>query len=1197
MPEETRPEEIDPDATLPAPGVDDAPPDPEATQEIEDSGTRAESTSEPTEVDPRLSPLDESPTKVESVPGDSVGSPDPECTETTQNAEDSEETIVQAEFSDDPVATLLEATGIDLDATRGEESLKLPSTTGRSGGSGVTGKTGSSAGSTRSSVASVVVRPREVTYGSATKILAEYEIGEMLGQGGMGAVYRAKQNAIGRAVAVKMLRSGTESTSANEKFLTEAVITGELEHPNIVPIYDLGANAAGNLFYAMKEVRGAPWKKTIDTASEEENLDILHKVADAIAFSHSRGVVHRDLKPDNVMIGQFGQVLVMDWGLALPVEEFEKDGLALSIGPCGTPAYMAPEMALIDGKVTCASDIYLLGAMLYRIATGKAPHAAGNARKCLQSARRNEIVEAEGNEELIRIARKAMATEPTERHESALDFQADLRSYREFKALRAMTRRAVEEREKGQGEVETGGTGYRCFERALAMLEEVLMVWPDYEDARESRHTTQLAYARSAFQRGDFDLASEQLDETDSEQQELLTRIRLAEDEHDTRLARLKKTKRIAAGLAASIFLIVSLSSFLLYQSWQAERHALVVAQQQFQQAHQAIDRLAGISEDLRFFPRLQTVRTNLLEMVAGYYEDLSNVETGGVIQKDLVETLVRLGEVHAQLQEHEKAIAAWRHTRDVAAEIDRSESNAALQLLVLESFSLAAASELARGKVDRAELAIAGGQELVKRLAKVFEERRLRSPSASLVTQAARVDESRGKYRAAAKSHVLASQQFRLSGSDTGQKNAAVSLTMAGQALDRAGDPSGALDRFREAIRLWERLLETSPDIPDYLEGLATAHISLANVERDLGRSSEDTYRKAVTAFDALIDARPEIPRYRFNRASALVNLAWLLNQSAPGRTGQADEAQRLAVEATNEFVRLAGQYPEAAEYGDGEAASRSTLGEILRNRGELQFAAEMFTVAADHYASRLGGAESPSPMYRDLLAVSLSGFAQVMAISGSGEGVPQEDSTESLQSAVEQWELALEQLAPLLSSVEAALPQYRDDAAWIHTHLADALWRLGQPEKALGHGTQAVELRADLTSPQHLHNAAWLLTYSLVPQIRDAKRAVEVAGQAVRKSPSNPDYRNTLALAHLADGDMEKAEASLMLAEKSRKTPSPADQFVRSMIERKKGNSEEADEILAAAIRLADETAPLNPRLLRLRQEAKVASQPAPE
>ena len=113
-----------------------------------------------------------------------------------------------------------------------------------------------------------------------------------------------------------------------DQFLTEAIITGALEHPNIVPIYDMGMSNDGVRFYAMKEVRGATWSETIDTQSETEILNVLLSVSDALAFAHSRGVTHRDLKPSNVMLGEFGEVMVMDWGFALPSGDMAQRGLA-----------------------------------------------------------------------------------------------------------------------------------------------------------------------------------------------------------------------------------------------------------------------------------------------------------------------------------------------------------------------------------------------------------------------------------------------------------------------------------------------------------------------------------------------------------------------------------------------------------------------------------------------------------------------------------------------------------------------------------------------------------------------------------------------------------------------------------------------------------------------------------------------------
>ena len=221
---------------------------------------------------------------------------------------------------------------------------------------------------------------------------ADYDLIDLLGEGGMGVVYSARQASIDRTVAIKMLKQKTADEHQRRKFLSEAVITGDLDHPNIVPIYDLGTNQEGALFYSMKRVQGTPWDERIRHLSLTENLEILMKVADAVAFAHSRGVIHRDLKPENTMLGEFGEVLVMDWGLALPTADFSKSrNVTAPVSMGGTPAYMAPEMALGPvERIGFHSDMYLLGAILYEIVTGQPPHVGKDVTTCLISASKNK---------------------------------------------------------------------------------------------------------------------------------------------------------------------------------------------------------------------------------------------------------------------------------------------------------------------------------------------------------------------------------------------------------------------------------------------------------------------------------------------------------------------------------------------------------------------------------------------------------------------------------------------------------------------------------------------------------------------------------------------------------------------------------------------------------------------------------------
>ncbi len=408
----------------------------------------------------------------------------------------------------------------------------------------------------------------------------DYELLSMLGQGGMGVVYSAKQSSIARTVAVKMLKpgggkstdSGTQgSLDQRDKFISEAVITGELEHPNIVPIYDLGANDEGALFYSMKRVKGTPWDEVIGEKTLGENLSILMRVADAMAFAHANGVVHRDLKPENVMLGDYGEVLVMDWGLARVTSEFPSaDSVyqAQSLG--GTPAYMSPEMAQgpIE-RIDHRSDVYLLGAMLFEIISGKPPHVGKNVMDCLMAASNNIIVSTDYEGELLGIAMRALETKIEDRYQSVKEFQHAVNIYlahAESITLAANADRHLEEARKKND--------YELFSRALYGYEEAIALWNGNDHARKALTHSRIEYSRSALVKGDYDLAATLLEshdtgleieslvehEAEEEVADLREQIVVAQKERIARLRRLRDLKRLAVGLVALLFAIGSYS-------------------------------------------------------------------------------------------------------------------------------------------------------------------------------------------------------------------------------------------------------------------------------------------------------------------------------------------------------------------------------------------------------------------------------------------------------------------------------------------------------------------------------------------------------------------------------------------------------------------------------------------------------------
>jgi WD40 repeat protein len=402
----------------------------------------------------------------------------------------------------------------------------------------------------------------------------DYELLEVIGEGGMGVVYAAHQSSIARTVAVKMLKpSAKVGEEQRDKFISEAVVTGELDHPNIVPIYDLGANDAGALFYSMKRVKGTPWDKVLHQKSLDDNLSILLRVADAVAFAHAHGVVHRDLKPENVMLGDYGEVLVMDWGLARITQTFANaDAIFQADSLGGTPAYMAPEMARGPVEnINFSSDIYLLGAILYEIIGGKPPHSGRDVMQCLMNAAQNTIDGIRYEGELKSIAFRAMATKQEDRYASVKDFQEGIRTYQAHSESLVLTAHANLNLQKAR---ETGD--YPLFARALYGFQESLNLWSANDRARVLLDETQIDYAKCAMAKGDLDLGASLLDVANPKQAELLATINVARADRDLRQRRLRRAKQAVAALLAAVVTIITASLYFVNQ----QRTRAVAAEQ-----------------------------------------------------------------------------------------------------------------------------------------------------------------------------------------------------------------------------------------------------------------------------------------------------------------------------------------------------------------------------------------------------------------------------------------------------------------------------------------------------------------------------------------------------------------------------------------------------------------------------------------
>lgn len=383
-------------------------------------------------------------------------------------------------------------------------------------------------------------------------------IGPTLGEGGMGVVRLAEQVALGRTVAVKSLRPDRRDPASALDLLREAWITGSLEHPNIVPVHHVEADAAGHPVVVLKRIEGTEWSSLLGDADAVRarfghddllawNLEILLHVCNALRFAHSRGVVHRDIKPSNVMIGSFGEVYLLDWGLAVSTRDDGSGRLPLARNAtemAGTPGYMAPEM-LGGADITPATDVYLVGSVLAQLISGRPPHRGRSVAEVVASVvASSPELPADAPPELAAICRQAMAASPADRFATIDDLRRALVT---FLALRGVARlvttaeqRLRELRALASGDQPDRHELYRLFGACRFGFLEALVTAPEHAGARAGLRAASVAVAEFELAAGSPQAALDVLAELEGPPPELAGRAEAAAAAARARQAKLE---------------------------------------------------------------------------------------------------------------------------------------------------------------------------------------------------------------------------------------------------------------------------------------------------------------------------------------------------------------------------------------------------------------------------------------------------------------------------------------------------------------------------------------------------------------------------------------------------------------------------------------------------------------------------------
>jgi serine/threonine-protein kinase len=673
-----------------------------------------------------------------------------------------------------------------------------------------------------------------------------------------------------------------------------------------------------------------------------ELVNAFVNVCNAIGYAHSRGIVHRDLKPSNIMAGDYGEVVVLDWGLAKDVEDPDPDidireivtdsadiSKTIEGQVIGTPAYMSPEQA--DGRLSLIdrrTDIYGLGAILFMILIGRPPHrgqTSGNSTRdtmdLLRRITEGDVPTAIGidsnvEKPLSYIAQKAMSKSRKDRYQNSKDLADDVQHWLADEPI----------------------AGYQ------ASLGERLARW-----MRRNRTRTQATAAALVLIAVVSIVAAVMINAAWQKTETALTNEREA---------------LIIAGEARDI----------------AEA-AQALAHQRFLDARRTVDEsVIGVSEVLRYYPNTQPLREELLARAAREYEKFAKENSDiPVIQLEVARAHIRLADIQRQLQQYENALSSYARAEACLATatkngIDPNE----IKFETAQKDNKLSILHEEIGESQKAQEAIDRALKTLTALSKQFpQDSRFDYVAAGIRVNQANLLRTQGLFDKASLHLESAETTFTKLAADGNEQRyysglANTRMAIAQLYIDK-GQSAQAVNKATLAISTFKQLLLEQEDHPPYLEGFANSRLVLTDSLRLFGKDKQiiQAYRDSIDDFNDLLEIRPGVSRYAESVALSQTNLAQVLY-----RIGSCIEAEKLALDAIATFIALSDAHPEVIRYHEEKASCFAILGMILRDLDDNDLALTASNGAVEGF-STLSKANTNSPTYLRRLAVSLTSLA----------------------------------------------------------------------------------------------------------------------------------------------------------------------------------------------------------------------------